>query len=100
MSAAPKIDRRRLMTFAWDWARQEAFSRRTFKPSRYLSEALKAAWANERALVAYEARRATEAQRPLYVIRAEIEDLENRDRLGVSGLVRLAALQTEFRVAA
>lgn len=93
------IDRRRLMTFACSWARQVAWSRRTGKPFQYLSEGLKAAWANERSIAAYEARRAAEA-RPVHLIAAELNDLENRDRLGVAGLVRLSLLHSELRAAA
>ncbi|TNC74151.1 hypothetical protein [Rubellimicrobium roseum] len=97
MASTPKIDRRRLMAFAWAWARHTAWARRTGKPAQYLSEALKAAWANERGILAYEAQMAAKLSRPAHVIRAEVEDLENTDRLGWAGIQRLGTLRLTLR---
>lgn len=83
------------MTFAWQWAKQRAYSTRTFRPAQFFSEALKAAWANERCLMAYAAREAVSAAS----IRFEMNELENTDRLGSYGLHRLAVLGVQLHAA-
>ncbi len=89
-------NRRRVMTFAWTWARQRAWSTRTFKPRAFMGEALRAAWANERNLLSHEARQAAVTLRPATVLRAEIEMTEAREMLGFAGIERLAALRSEL----
>jgi hypothetical protein len=97
-STAPRANLSRLMTFAWKWARQRAWSTRAGKPSLYLSEALKAAWANERSILAVAARQT--ALRPAQAVRADILDLETRTTLDGHQFTRLSALSAELRAAA
>lgn len=91
------FDRAQIMTEAWTIARRFAGNRETW--GQRLSRALKLVWWNvkEAARCAVETvRRAAErvaefAGRTASSIRAEIENVENTDRLGFDGIERLAA---------
>lgn len=91
------FDRAQIMTEAWTIARRFAGNRETW--GQRLSRALKLVWWNvketllravENARLAVE-RAAAFAGRSAASLRAEVEDMENTDRLGFDGIERLAA---------
>ena len=90
------FDRTRIMQEAWTIARRFAGNSETW--GQRLSRALKLVWWNvkEAARAAVEAARRAAAEaahfagRTAASIRAEVEDLENTDRLGFAGIERLA----------
>lgn len=91
------FDRAQIMTEAWTIARRFAGNRETW--GQRLSRALKLVWwnAKEAARCAVEAARQNAERAAAFVVRtaaslrAEVEDLENTDRLGFDGIERLAA---------
>jgi len=92
------IDRSALMTLAWHAARQEQWSRRL--PAGTLRslfpDALRSAWKSMKARAAYEAQQAAMAHRPSADLWAEIQNLENRDRLGHEGIAQLSDLRRAY----
>lgn len=91
------FDRTQIMQEAWTIARRFAGNRETW--GQRLSRALKLVWWNvkeaARRVVEFAHRAAEEATRfagrSAASIRAEVEDMENTDRLGFDGIERLAA---------
>lgn len=91
------FDRAQIMTEAWTIARRFAGNRETW--GQRLSRALKLVWwnAKDAARRAVEAARQNAERAAAFVgrtaasLRAEVEDLENTDRLGFDGIERLAA---------
>ncbi len=88
-------DRTAIMTHAWAFARHELRSR--CLPASALRSvfpaALRSAWRAAKVKMAYLIARTALAMRPAAQLRAEVEDLENRDRLGWEGTERLGQLR-------
>lgn len=99
------FDRTQIMTEAWTIARRFAGNRETW--GQRLSRALKLVWWNAKqaarraAEVTCEAvaRAARFADRSAASVRAEVEQLENTERLGFEGIERLAAARRALREA-
>ncbi len=90
-----EYDRAAIMSHAWSFARHEMRSR--CLPASALRsvfpEALRNAWRAAKVKMAYLMARAALALRPAAQLRAEVEDMENRDRLGWEGTERLGQLR-------
>lgn len=87
-------DRKEIMTRAWQYARQDLWSRRL--PASALlslfSDALRSAWRAAKVKLATQKARAALASRPAAELRAAINDLENRDRLDPASIDQIGQL--------
>lgn len=87
-------DRKTIMTHAWHLARQELWSRRlpASELVSLLPNAMRSAWKAAKIKLAVQKARAAMAVRPATELRAEVNDLENRDRLDPASIERLGQL--------
>ena len=87
-------DRTNIMTQAWQYARQDLWSRRL--PASALMSlfpgSLRSAWRSAKVKLEAQKARAALTERPATELRAEISDLENRDRLDPASIERLGRL--------
>ena len=88
-------DRKDIMTRAWQYARQDLWSRR-LPASALLSlfpDALRSAWRAAKVKLATQKARAALASRPAAELRAAINDLENRDRMDPASIDQIGQLR-------
>lgn len=105
-SDTPTYDLRAIMQEAWGIVRRHIANGNRDALRVLLARALRHAWwkAKQSVFVAMRARSAqrqaaTLSSRPVSSLRAEIEDMENRSRLGAEGLDRLGELRTALAAA-
>ena len=90
------LDRSKVFSLAWTIAKQDQWSARAKSPVPFFAAALKSAWKEIKRRAVIAAQRAKEASRPSADIWVDIQNLENRDRLGHEGINRLAELRTAY----
>ncbi|MGM0740156.1 MAG: hypothetical protein ACQEVT_01090 [Pseudomonadota bacterium] len=90
-------NRAEIMTAAWVIVRRFQGNGETLP--RLLSRALRSAWFTAKMNASVKARKAPDDIRAAAAIKAEIQDMENRDTLGHEGIERLADLRAAHHAA-
>lgn len=90
-------NRAEIMTAAWVIVRRFQGNGETLP--QLMSRALRSAWFTAKMNASVKAQKASDDPRAAAAIKAEIQDMENRDTLGHEGIARLADLRAAHRAA-